>query len=309
MSQSSPSEGGYGEAKRLVSLGKIEDAWETVKDMEPDDDGLHEYLRETHKHFLAFKEDINDIDGYKQTKSGHLKMWYRHRKGQPVHNVRFETELDTFPSHLVSIAREFDLIKKWDWMGKGFVKDTAVIAGMRNFELDAIARLWMPWPMKNRQVLLHACGVDRLDEEGKMYILFKTTHEDDIKKRLSSTDVSQDIRDRAEGLLATYAADSRKYQDTLVELSGIEITPIQQDKLYVRMTLHADPRLSIAAPLVEFFLKIFFPFAFKLIVKQLYKLKKPNSPYHERIAMRPYLYDVIEKRTAEFLGGVQDGSK
>lgn len=151
--------------------------------------------------------------------------------------------------------------------------------------------------------VVHACGVDRLREEGKMYILFKTTHQNDVAMRLQRDDVDETTRVEGLNLLDKYAKDEDKYEHALVELSGVEISPVAFNKLNVRATLRADPKIgSVATPLVEFFLKIFFPFAFKLIVKQLYKITKEESPYRRRIVSRPYLYQVIDKHTKEMLG-------
>mmetsp|Transcript_48481 Transcript_48481/g.66012 ORF Transcript_48481/g.66012 Transcript_48481/m.66012 type:complete len:402 (-) Transcript_48481:111-1316(-) len=89
-----------------------------------------------------------------------LKVWHRHDGGS-VHSFKYEAIMPFEPSKLAALAREVDLIPTWHKFvtNAKLLEETKVFGG-----LWAYMEIWLPWPLKNRCLLMQTEIVDAIDD-------------------------------------------------------------------------------------------------------------------------------------------------
>ncbi|KAK9818228.1 hypothetical protein WJX72_009079 [[Myrmecia] bisecta] len=233
---------------------------------------------------------MRDDDGWTVSRHDELKVLYRHEKGTKVHSLKFEATFDCPLSHLLALAREFDLTSTWN----RYVLDSTVIHEPSIFESFIYAAAWLPFPFTHQDVLLHARGADCAEEERCLFVMVNDVTESNLPADPAAVPAAAAKRRRAAIL-----------PGTCLRLEPLPPGPDGKARTRGTMLAHVDPQLPfVPAVLVNFVLKVMSPFAYnqmKAVLRDTFA--RADAPLPMRVKAKPHIYARVMARVAEFIPG------
>ena len=254
-------------------------------------------------------------------------MLYRHRRGTPVHGVKFNATFDAPPEALLALAHEFDLTSSWN----KFVMVSLILAQPSLLRGLIYVNSWLPWPIKNRSLAMDAVGWDLLSEMGCCLIVMR--HLAGEKKYGAQDDAQEKLVGAAE-------ARYKSVRCVLQGPSGIRLTPLppaaptaqpvsdNEDKgahngvgadggayggadgearVAASMMVQVDPgfgKLSVPVWLINFVLKVMAPYIYRMLQKLLTSAKHfgRDGVYTSRMDGNRALYAFVRRRSRAAVG-------
>jgi hypothetical protein len=218
-----------------------------------------------------------------------LELFYQHEKDSTIHSFRGRCTLDCPMSHVLCIAREFDLSGgKEGW--NQFALESLVLKEFSSFSILAYALLWLPWPLKNISLCASARGYDLFNEKDCLLIEIDAG-EDLLEAEPKSYEKSWKVK-VCNGLPGSF----------------IWFKALGKQKTRVCITISLDAGIkSVPQSLVAFVLNILAPFIYRAIVQLVAQAfaTPPSSKMAERLQRRleerQGLYPRIDSRVEEYL--------
>ena len=95
-------------------------------------------------------EDDPDLDE-------RLVIYYGRFKGGTVHSIKLSATFDAPPHRLVAVAREWDLMTKWNV----YAIETCILLVRGLMHIVVYSAVWLPWPLSARDkiIVIDACFV------------------------------------------------------------------------------------------------------------------------------------------------------
>jgi hypothetical protein len=215
---------------------------------------------------------------------------YRHPvAGSTVHCFKGACLLPAPLTHVLAMAREFDLVKSWN----SYITVSNIVGVNCQVDVTTYAAVWMPWPFAERDVFIQAVGVDHLDDTGHMAVSFGSP--------------PGGIPPSGQPLPGGY--DARTHL-LLQSGSCMLLQPLppavpggpSRTKAIVVGIIDAGVGAYVPEAVVTFVLKSFAPFVYKAALKTLAgAFHKDSDPLPSRIRQRPELYQLLEERVAQYL--------
>jgi hypothetical protein len=194
--------------------------------------------------------------GDAQPVEGALQTYYK-REGQ-THFLRWEAVYDAEPHELLSVAREWDLMSKWN----KYLSNTAILSEPTEMSVLACGDLWTPWPLANRSMQFECRGYDLLSPpevtnvDPHLLILFESVDRKQLQEKVPGDGFAkQAALDMAEELRVGSSVDLRIYPSTaqLIPVKppaqGAKKTPSDREskrsKTRLSLTVVCDPQLPV----------------------------------------------------------------
>ena len=246
-------------------------------------------------------EDDPDLDE-------RLVIYYGRFKGGTVHSIKLSATFDAPPHRLVAVAREWDLMTKWNV----YAIETCILLVRGLMHIVVYSAVWLPWPLSARDkiIVIDACFVGQPPKSAYKHLDIENIEEFDSEVPQSCaillTRTSKPGDDVGSG--APPSSSKRKRIDfvgncgmrmrALPPLPGSKTVRTRGD-----IVVHADVKLRfIPAPVVRFVLRTMAPWVHRMIDKMLKSNKyfvAEDSLFQPRIDGNPELYDMIRRRLGE----------
>jgi len=247
-------------------------------------------------------EDDPDLDE-------RLVIYYGRFKGGTVHSIKLSATFDAPPHRLVAVAREWDLMTKWNV----YAIETCILLVRGLMHIVVYSAVWLPWPLSARDkiIVIDACFIGQPPKTAYEHLNIENIEEFDSEVpqtcAILLTRTSRPGDDVGSG--APPSASKRKRIDfvgncgmrmrALPPLPGSNTVRTRGD-----IVVHADVKLRfIPAPVVRFVLRVMAPWVHRMIDKMLKSNKyfvAEDSLFQPRIDGNPELYDTIRRRLGEY---------
>ncbi|KXZ48806.1 hypothetical protein GPECTOR_25g390 [Gonium pectorale] len=232
--------------------------------------------------------DLATNEGWQLVRDDELRLQYRHMPERGLHAFRARCELDAPVEHLVALAREVDLCPTWN----KYCTSAHVLKQKSQTDVTVYMSLWVPWPFNDVGFCVDATGADLYEEEGLLAITFGSPNKGDGSEPVQLPDAASGHRK---------IRLQRPSCMTFVPLPPS--TPGGESRTLVQVQCYVDPGTRHVPPfIISFVLKVLSPFIYGAVKKVLASaFRTPDSPLPQRIKQRAELYDLVRKRTREFL--------
>jgi hypothetical protein len=225
---------------------------------------------------LVAVEHPSSSDEWTLALDGDLLTFYRPPVEEHVHGVWFSGTLGSTTQHVVSLAREFDLVSSF--AGR-FLFDTRIVNVERLLSLTVYSALWVP-VFTDRDFAVTACGYDCLDEHGCVIIVF------------------QDAAERYESQLPVEASSRVRLR---FKRSFLQLCPRPGNRTRATLVCDINPRMpgdiDVPAWLVNWALAHMCPFIWSRANAVVASVcRSETCPYAARMEANPALYALVASR-------------
>lgn len=285
-----------------------------------------------------FQETAKDWEATMEDGKGTKVMW-KPTPGSPIHTIRLDGKLNIPVFNILAVLMEVDLYLSWVpiVMGMG-MKSIELLADMDRFRKLVRADVALPWPISNRDANLFGYGVDLLDQgrvlavarsydcapevpQNVHWSLFPETEHLAAQNRegKASEPSSANMAARSE---ADEVSEGERKRDEIVEVlekvptqvpqvkakvvrakihkGGFLLTPLSEHETEISFLFQVDPDLAVVPSwLINWGMKHFSFAALGLLEKTAAKVGTPASPYTQRMAEKPLVYQYLRDRLGE----------
>lgn len=272
----------FASARALAAAGRVLAARAALQDVqaqsEEDSRFAARLLQQASAAEAALDELSGDAAGWTVALEGELRASYRHEEGSLVHSVLLSGVVAAPTTHVLAIAREFDMVSGWNT----FILDSSLLEETSLLSVLVYAGLWVPPPLSNRDFLVHVDGFDLLEEHGCVLVLFSS----------------------AEGTPASLPPGAEGSVRMNWKSAAIALRPVPGGGTVGSLVAHVDPAMpgNIQPPswAVSWALKILCPFIFRAACRVAKSVGDPGSVHGERMAANPALYEMVKRREHAF---------
>lgn len=293
----------------------------------------------------GFQETAKDWEATMDDGHGTKVMW-KPTPGSPIHTIRLDGKLNIPVFNILAVLMEVDLYLTWVpiVMGMG-MKSIDLLADMDRFRKLVHADVALPWPIANRDANLFGYGVDLLDQGRVLAVarsydcapevphnvkwsLFPETEHLAAEERdgkLDETSTAPVSASDADNDVSEWEKKRREIVDVLnkvptqvpkvkskvvrakIHKGGFLLTPLSEHETEISFLFQVDPDLAVVPSwLINWGMKHFSFAALNLLQKAAAKVGQPDSPYTQRMADKPLVYQYLRNRLAEIGDMTQD---
>lgn len=285
-----------------------------------------------------FQTETTDWQETMTDSKGTRVMW-KPSKGSPIHTLRLDGSVKISVFNILAVLMEVDLYTTWipTIMGMG-LKDLELLEDVDRFKKVVHAECAIPWPLANRDVNMIGYGVDLLDQGRVMAVarsfecapevphtvdwshFAETEHlvaeerAEELKEKepaetpVEPSDPNSPFKKRDEivTVLRRVASlckppTSSKIVRAKIYQGGFLLTPVSETETEVSFLFQFDPVLAVVPSwLINWGMKHFSFTVLGLLEKAASKVGTPESPYTQRMADKPDVYDYLKTRLRAF---------
>ena len=238
-----------------------------------------------------------------------LVVYYGRFKGGTVHSVKLSATFDAPPHRLVAVAREWDLMPKWNQ----YAIETAILLVRGLMHVVVYSAIWLPWPLSARDkiIVIDACFVGQPPSSTMDHL--KVPGMDEFESEVPHSCAVLLTRTATKGDDVGTGAPKSAAKRKRIEFVGncgmrMRSLPPKHGSTVPRtrgdIVVHADVKMRfIPTTVVRFVLKVMAPWVHRMIDKMLKSptyFGAPDSLFQPRIDANPELYDVLKRRLGEY---------
>ncbi|GAB5373483.1 hypothetical protein AAMO2058_001755600 [Amorphochlora amoebiformis] len=270
------------EAKRLYSVSKIEQAFKALTGIDDSTlekakaDLVHE-IRRKHEKMTETRALVLDEKGWETVVDNHdgISTFHRQEPDTPVHSIKVVGLIDAPIQHMLSLIIEADLIPTFIDYVKLEVRQLVIKSVYHQLLYQ---KVYLPWPLDNRDVVVEAQGFDLLDEHGEIIVY------------------GQSVDSFADVPIPPVQGRLMRLQ---IHLAGARIRPLTMTKVELTGVVNVDFKVFLPTWAVNWLARNLAYYAF-VQFREKASSTKGNGPHHQRVVEKKDLYAQVMRPVVKY---------